>query len=164
MKKSNCMSLVLMEALQMIKFLLKKERLDFTKGWATSQKDMQYKILSEGDETNNLLTFSSSKIMGDTGIGLGSNFPLVSELILMILRSTVTAASVLVLVCRQGQSCRNHWPKCHCDYNHIATATVGMELGAGRDEVMEIINRGKVMEITSKLVPVFRCRPKCHRN
>lgn len=30
----------LMEALQMLKFWLKKERLDFTKGWATPEADM----------------------------------------------------------------------------------------------------------------------------
>lgn len=31
-----------MEALQIVKFTLKKERLHFTKGWAVSQKDMEY--------------------------------------------------------------------------------------------------------------------------
>ena len=31
--KRNCMSPVLMEALQLLKFMLKKQRLDFTKGW-----------------------------------------------------------------------------------------------------------------------------------
>lgn len=34
-----------MEALQMYKFALKKERLDFTKGWASSEKDMIYEAL-----------------------------------------------------------------------------------------------------------------------
>ena len=37
-KRRNCISPVLMEALQMLKFYLKKERLNFTRGWITSQK------------------------------------------------------------------------------------------------------------------------------
>jgi hypothetical protein len=37
-KKRNRISPILMEALQMLKFHLKKERLDFTRGWITSQK------------------------------------------------------------------------------------------------------------------------------
>ncbi|KAI6123898.1 hypothetical protein EV401DRAFT_2069113 [Pisolithus croceorrhizus] len=36
----NCISPILMEVLQMLKFFLKKEHLDFSKGWAVSQKDM----------------------------------------------------------------------------------------------------------------------------
>ncbi|KIM84074.1 hypothetical protein PILCRDRAFT_68420, partial [Piloderma croceum F 1598] len=40
-KKRNCINLVLMEALQMLKFALKKARLDFTAGWITSENDMQ---------------------------------------------------------------------------------------------------------------------------
>ncbi|KIJ58483.1 hypothetical protein HYDPIDRAFT_102552 [Hydnomerulius pinastri MD-312] len=39
-KKRNRISPVLMEALQMLKFLLKKEHLNFTKGWIPSQKEM----------------------------------------------------------------------------------------------------------------------------
>ncbi|KAG2066520.1 hypothetical protein BDR04DRAFT_964276, partial [Suillus decipiens] len=39
-KKCNQISPHLMEALQMLKFTLKKEHLHFTKGWAASQKDM----------------------------------------------------------------------------------------------------------------------------
>ncbi len=35
------------------------------KGWAASQKAMEYKVLGEGDETNTLLTFSSSGMTGD---------------------------------------------------------------------------------------------------
>jgi hypothetical protein len=34
------MSPVLMEALQLLKFSLKKERLNFTAGWATSEDEM----------------------------------------------------------------------------------------------------------------------------
>src|SRR6267154_6224641 len=37
-KKRNRISPILMEVLQMLKFHLKKERLDFTRGWITSQK------------------------------------------------------------------------------------------------------------------------------
>lgn len=37
-KRRNRISPVLMEALQMLKFYLKKERLNFTRGWITSQK------------------------------------------------------------------------------------------------------------------------------
>lgn len=38
--KRNRMSPVLMEALQLLKFSLKKERLNFTAGWATSEGAM----------------------------------------------------------------------------------------------------------------------------
>ncbi|KIK32541.1 hypothetical protein CY34DRAFT_41357, partial [Suillus luteus UH-Slu-Lm8-n1] len=40
-KKRNRLSPVLMEALQMVKFFLKKEQLNFTRGWAASQQDME---------------------------------------------------------------------------------------------------------------------------
>lgn len=33
-----------MEALQIVKFLLKKERLNFTQGWAASQKEMEIQM------------------------------------------------------------------------------------------------------------------------
>ena len=39
-KKRNRISPLLMEALQMLKFHLKKERLDFTAGWIISEKDL----------------------------------------------------------------------------------------------------------------------------
>lgn len=39
-KRRNRISPLTMEALQMLKFYLKKSRLDFTTGWATSQKLM----------------------------------------------------------------------------------------------------------------------------
>ncbi len=38
--KRNRTSPVLMEALQLLKFLLKKERLNFTQGWSTSEAAM----------------------------------------------------------------------------------------------------------------------------
>ena len=39
-KKCNCISPVLMESLQMLKFSLKKAHLDFTTGWITSEIEM----------------------------------------------------------------------------------------------------------------------------
>ena len=39
-KKRNRISPLLMEALQMLKFHLKKERLNFTAGWITLEKDL----------------------------------------------------------------------------------------------------------------------------
>jgi hypothetical protein len=39
-KRRNRISPLLMEALQMLKFHLKKERLNFTKGWVTADKEM----------------------------------------------------------------------------------------------------------------------------
>jgi hypothetical protein len=59
------MSPVLMEALQIVKFLLKKERLNFMKGWAASQKAMEYNMLGEGGKTNHMLTITSSELTGD---------------------------------------------------------------------------------------------------
>ena len=38
--KRNRMSPILMEALQLLKFSLKKERLNFTTGWSTKEADM----------------------------------------------------------------------------------------------------------------------------
>jgi hypothetical protein len=40
--KRNWMSPMLMEALQLLKFSLKKERLNFTAGWVTSEDAMVY--------------------------------------------------------------------------------------------------------------------------
>jgi hypothetical protein len=42
--KRNRISPVLMEALQLLKFSLKKERLDFTCGWSTSEVAMRTSI------------------------------------------------------------------------------------------------------------------------
>jgi hAT family C-terminal dimerisation region len=44
-KKRNRLSPYLMEALQVIKFALKKEQMHFTEGWAASQKDMEYNLM-----------------------------------------------------------------------------------------------------------------------
>jgi hypothetical protein len=40
-KKHNHIDLVLMEALQMLKFALKKSSLNFTEGWITAESEMQ---------------------------------------------------------------------------------------------------------------------------
>jgi hypothetical protein len=39
-RKRNRMSPLLMEALQLLKFTLKKERLNFTEGWVTSEETL----------------------------------------------------------------------------------------------------------------------------
>ena len=46
-KRRSRISPILMEALQMTKFFLKKERLDFTEGWVTPEKLMQQDIEGE---------------------------------------------------------------------------------------------------------------------
>ena len=46
-KRRNRISPILMEALQMTKFFLKQERLDFTCGWITSEKEMQQDVEGE---------------------------------------------------------------------------------------------------------------------
>jgi hypothetical protein len=50
-----------MEALQMLKFFLKKDRLDFTKGWATSQKEM----LTDVDDEDLLASIVAANLAGD---------------------------------------------------------------------------------------------------
>lgn len=50
-----------MEALQMLKFFLKKDRLDFTKGWATSQKDM----FTDIDDEDLLAAIVDGKVSGE---------------------------------------------------------------------------------------------------
>jgi hypothetical protein len=57
-KKRNRINPVLMEALQMLKFALKKARLDFTAGWITSESDMQ-----EREPEEDLL----AALLGDSG-------------------------------------------------------------------------------------------------
>ena len=46
-KHRNQISPILMEALQMTKFFLKKERLDFMNGWITLEKEMQQDVEGE---------------------------------------------------------------------------------------------------------------------
>jgi hypothetical protein len=58
-KKQNCISPLLMEALQMLKFHLKKERLNFTESWVTPESQMT-KDNPDADLLDNLL--------GDVGV------------------------------------------------------------------------------------------------
>jgi hypothetical protein len=53
--KRNRMSPVLMEALQLMKFMLKKRRLDFIKGWATPTAAMEVRAGRELEEGEDLL-------------------------------------------------------------------------------------------------------------
>ncbi|KIK81338.1 hypothetical protein PAXRUDRAFT_156320 [Paxillus rubicundulus Ve08.2h10] len=59
-KQHNHISPILMEALQMTKFFLKKDWPNFMKGWITSQKDMQQDI-EEGDQLAVLIEANLSK-------------------------------------------------------------------------------------------------------
>ncbi|KIK92382.1 hypothetical protein PAXRUDRAFT_147475, partial [Paxillus rubicundulus Ve08.2h10] len=61
-KRHNHIIPSLMEALQMLKFFLKKDRLDFTKGWATSQKEM----LMDMDDKDLLASIVAANLAGDT--------------------------------------------------------------------------------------------------
>jgi hypothetical protein len=63
--KRNWMSPVLMEALQLPKFALKKQRLDFINGWATSEAAMSGKPTSDCDPLGALLTGDSDTVMDD---------------------------------------------------------------------------------------------------
>ena len=49
--KRNHMSPVLMEALQMLKFVLKKQHLDFKDRWAVPEEAMKRVPISDGDLT-----------------------------------------------------------------------------------------------------------------
>ena len=51
----NRISPILMEALQMLKFHLKKERLNFTEAWMTSEKQMTEDDPDDCDHLANLL-------------------------------------------------------------------------------------------------------------
>ena len=53
--KQNCMSPVLMEALQLLKFSLKKKCLNFMEGWATSESAMCDTLIPDKDLLGNLL-------------------------------------------------------------------------------------------------------------
>jgi hypothetical protein len=59
-KKRNRISPLLMESLQMLKFHLKKERLNFTAGWITSEKQM-----SDDDRNEDLLSNLLDAVDGD---------------------------------------------------------------------------------------------------
>jgi hypothetical protein len=61
--KRNRMSPVLMEALQLLKFALKKQRLDFIKGWATPEVAMSGKSIPDSDLLGALFTGDSDAVM-----------------------------------------------------------------------------------------------------
>jgi hypothetical protein len=60
-KRQNCISPVLMEALQMLKFSLKKEHLDFMSAWMVDRKEMSI----DNPDSDILGDFLRSK--GDSG-------------------------------------------------------------------------------------------------
>lgn len=70
-KKRNRIGPTLMEALQMLKFFLKKERLDFMKGWAVSQQEM----LQDEDEEDILATLLTAA----TSEGIDSAIKCIAE-------------------------------------------------------------------------------------
>jgi hypothetical protein len=65
------MSPILMEALQMLKFGLKKNRLNFTNGWITDEKSMQVDKYSEADYLANLLGEDSADAMDELLAAVG---------------------------------------------------------------------------------------------
>jgi hypothetical protein len=61
-KKRNRINPILMESLQMLKFALKKARLDFTGGWITPEHIMQDRIIDE-DFLGALFAFEREDVM-----------------------------------------------------------------------------------------------------
>jgi hypothetical protein len=57
------MSPILMEALQMLKFGLKQDRLNFTGGWITDEKAMQIDESYDTDYLGNLINKDSADAM-----------------------------------------------------------------------------------------------------
>jgi hypothetical protein len=58
-----------MEALQIVKFLLKKERLNFTRGWAASQKEMEFQMISgDSDDDDECPLPDNISITGDSHV------------------------------------------------------------------------------------------------
>ena len=66
-----------MEALQMTNFFLKKERLDFTRGWITSEREMQQAIEGEDQLTKvmdmNLTRSELAQAVDDIMIAIASD-------------------------------------------------------------------------------------------
>lgn len=62
--KRNRISPVLMEAIQLLKFTLKKQRLNFMEGWAASEEDMKGKSKQDCD-LGVLFTDKSGTAMDD---------------------------------------------------------------------------------------------------
>jgi hypothetical protein len=65
MAKRNRMSPVLMEALQLLKFMLKKQRLDFIIGWATPEVAMSGMSRPDCDPLGALFMGDSDAVMDD---------------------------------------------------------------------------------------------------
>ena len=63
--KRNRISPVLMEALQLLKFTLKKQRLDFINGWATSEVAMSGELMPDHDLLAALFKGDSDSVMDD---------------------------------------------------------------------------------------------------
>ena len=63
--KQNWISPVLMEALQLLKFSLKKERLDFMAAWATSESAMDGMPKPNRDLLNDLIVGNPKTAMED---------------------------------------------------------------------------------------------------
>lgn len=62
--KRNRMSPMLMEALQMLKFILKKQRLNFMDGWAVPEEAMKEMPKSDGDLSNIVMNNSDTAMDG----------------------------------------------------------------------------------------------------
>ena len=69
--KRNWMSPILMEALQMLKFGIKQNRLNFTNGWITDEKSMEVDEYSEADYLANLLGEDSADAMDELLAAVG---------------------------------------------------------------------------------------------
>jgi len=65
------MSPILMEALQMLKFGIKQNRLNFTNGWITDEKSMEVDEYSEADYLANLLGEDSADAMDELLAAVG---------------------------------------------------------------------------------------------
>ena len=63
--KRNRISPILMEALQLLKFSLKKERLDFMRGWATSEAAMLGVAQPTRDLLGSLLVKEPDNVVDD---------------------------------------------------------------------------------------------------
>jgi hypothetical protein len=60
-KRRNRIHPVLMEALQMLKFSLKQQRLNFTEGWAVTEDELEY-YADDDEDAANLLGKLTSEI------------------------------------------------------------------------------------------------------
>ena len=63
-KRRNQIHLVLMEALQMLKFSLKQRRLNFTDGWAVTEDELEY-YADDDEDSADLLGKLTSEIRED---------------------------------------------------------------------------------------------------